>query len=75
MQSKVRGNGDVVEAGQLKYGRLQVALWQATIVENVLKRLAALNRPFKYVGTVANLLILAWSNALFAPLYSFLFLQ
>lgn len=28
----------------------KVALWQATIVENALKRLAALNKPFKYVG-------------------------
>jgi len=28
----------------------KVALWQATIVENALKRLAAQNKPFKYVG-------------------------
>ena len=28
-----------------------MALWQATIVENALKRLAALNKPFKYVVT------------------------
>lgn len=29
----------------------KVALWQATIVENALKRLAAQNKPFKYVVT------------------------
>lgn len=32
-----------------------MALWQATIVENALKRLAALNKPFKYVGALAAL--------------------
>jgi hypothetical protein len=31
----------------------KVALWQATIVENALKRLAAQNKPFKYVGEFA----------------------
>jgi hypothetical protein len=31
----------------------KVALWQATIVENALKRLAAQNKPFKYVGQFA----------------------
>jgi len=32
----------------------KVALWQATIVENALKRLAAQNKPFKYVGEFAS---------------------
>ncbi len=39
----------------------KVALWQATIVENALKRLAALNKPFKYVGRLIHACILyAW---------------
>lgn len=32
------------------YTHSKVTTWQATIVENTLKRLAALNKPFKYVG-------------------------
>ena len=33
------------------FAHAKVALWQATIVENALKRLAAQNKPFKYVVT------------------------
>mmetsp|Transcript_46467 Transcript_46467/g.92989 ORF Transcript_46467/g.92989 Transcript_46467/m.92989 type:complete len:113 (+) Transcript_46467:244-582(+) len=33
------------------YTHSKVTTWQATIVENTLKRLAALNKPFKYVVT------------------------
>jgi hypothetical protein len=36
--------------GSAVFTHSKVALWQATIVENTLKRLAALNKPFKYVG-------------------------
>ncbi len=36
--------------GSAVFTHSKVALWQATIVENALKRLAALNKPFKYVG-------------------------
>ena len=33
------------------FAHAKVSLWQATIVENALKRLAAQNKPFKYVVT------------------------
>mmetsp|Transcript_38799 Transcript_38799/g.95480 ORF Transcript_38799/g.95480 Transcript_38799/m.95480 type:complete len:113 (+) Transcript_38799:188-526(+) len=37
--------------GSATFQHSKVALWQATIVENALKRLANLNKPFKYVVT------------------------
>mmetsp|Transcript_4474 Transcript_4474/g.8988 ORF Transcript_4474/g.8988 Transcript_4474/m.8988 type:complete len:113 (-) Transcript_4474:372-710(-) len=37
--------------GNAVYTHSKVTTWQATIVENALKRLAALNKPFKYVVT------------------------
>ena len=39
------------------YNHAKVPQWTSTVVEQCLKRLTALNKPFKYIGTHPSLLL------------------